>query len=147
MLSTDHDEIFKQAESLCLEATLNPSRLPEYLEAQKAAQRLEHNGWRKKTGMTQNHIIMKHLLKAGSITVREAMVEYSIQSLTKRVQELREDGLEIVSVVKNHPVTGQRYVRYHLAIDDEIAEAQGMNDMRRVIDLEKEKIKLRERFS
>ena len=64
--------------------------------------------------MTQHQKIMKHLKKAGSITVREAMVEYSIQSLTKRVQELREDGHEIVSTVKFHPVTGQKYVRYSL---------------------------------
>jgi len=64
--------------------------------------------------MTQNQIILKHLNKAGSITVREAIVEYSIQSLTKRIQELRESGNHIVSHVKYHPVTGQKYVRYTL---------------------------------
>ena len=64
--------------------------------------------------MTQNQTIMKHLKKAGSITVREAVVEYSIQSLTKRVQELRESGKHIMSHVKYHPVTGQKYVRYTL---------------------------------
>ncbi len=69
--------------------------------------------------MTQNAIIVKHLRKAGSITVREAMVEYSIQSLTKRVNELRDLGYEIVSNVRYHPVTGQRYVRYTL--DDQLS--------------------------
>ena len=64
--------------------------------------------------MTQNAIILKHLRKAGSITVREAIVEYSIQSLTKRIQELREAGHEIVSNVKHHPITKQKYVRYTL---------------------------------
>ena len=64
--------------------------------------------------MTQQDIIMKHLRKAGSITVREAIVEYSIQSLTKRIQELREAGHEIVSTVKSHPITGQKYTRYSL---------------------------------
>ena len=64
--------------------------------------------------MTQNQVILKHLRKAGSITVREALVEYSVASLTKRIQELREAGHEIVSNVKFHPVTGQKYVRYTL---------------------------------
>lgn len=65
--------------------------------------------------MTQHQLILKHLRKAGSITVREAMVEYSISSLTKRINELRELGYDIVSVTKHHPVTGQRYVRYRFA--------------------------------
>jgi len=64
--------------------------------------------------MTQNTIILKHLKEAGSLTVREAIVEYSIQSLTKRIQELREAGHTIVSNVKFHPMTGQKYVRYTL---------------------------------
>jgi len=64
--------------------------------------------------MTQQQLIIKHLHKAGSITVREAIVEYSIQSLTKRIQELRELGHEIVSTTKFHPMTGQKYVRYSL---------------------------------
>ena len=61
---------------------------------------------------SQHDKILKHLRKAGSITVREALVEYSISSLTKRIQELRGRGYNIVSEWKNHPVTGQRYTRY-----------------------------------
>lgn len=64
--------------------------------------------------MTQNQRILKHLEKAGSITVREAIVEYSIQSLTKRISELREAGHNVVSTLKRHPVTGQEYTRYTL---------------------------------
>lgn len=63
---------------------------------------------------TQNAKIIKHLRTANGITVREAMVEYSISSLTKRIQELRELGHDILSLPKVHPVTGQRYVRYTL---------------------------------
>ena len=61
---------------------------------------------------TQHSNIIKHLKTAKGLTVREAMIEYSISSLTKRVQELREMGYNIVSNKKRHPVTGQRYVRY-----------------------------------
>jgi biotin operon repressor len=46
--------------------------------------------------------------------VREAMIEYSISSLTKRIHELRALGYNILSTLKRHPVTGQRYVRYTL---------------------------------
>jgi uncharacterized protein (DUF2344 family) len=108
------DAIFDRAESLCLAAVEDPSRLPEYLKAHAEAQSHEHQGWKRRTGMTQNEIILKHLKKAGSITVREAIVEYSIQSLTKRIQELREAGHEVVSNVKFHPVTRQKYTRYTL---------------------------------
>jgi hypothetical protein len=39
-------------------------------------------------------------------------MDYSIQSLTKRIAELRKIGLMIESVWKDHPVTGQRYCEY-----------------------------------
>lgn len=108
------DAIFDRAESLCLAAVEEVALLPDYFEAHAAAQKHEHQGWKRRTGMTQNQIILKHLKKAGSITVREAMVEYSIQSLTKRIQELRESGHEIISNVKFHPITKQKYTRYTL---------------------------------
>ena len=66
---------------------------------------------------TQHSYIIKHLKTAKGLTVREAMIEYSISSLTKRVQELREMGYNIVSNKKKHPVTGQRYVRYTMQED------------------------------
>lgn len=113
--STDPDKTFEKAESLCLLAVKDPSLVPEYQTAHAAAQALEHTGWKRSTGMTQNQIIMKHLEKAGSITVREALVEYSVASLTKRIQELREAGHAILSTTKHHPITKQRYVRYTLA--------------------------------
>ena len=62
----------------------------------------------------QHTKIIKHLQTAKGLTVREAMIEYSISSLTKRVHELRQQGYDIESVRKTHPVTGQRYTRYFL---------------------------------
>lgn len=64
--------------------------------------------------MTQNTLILNHLLRTGSITQREAMIDYSIQSLTKRISELRSRGYKIKSEKRQHPTTGQRYVRYVL---------------------------------
>ena len=62
----------------------------------------------------QHAKILKHLQTANGLTVREAMIEYSISSLTKRIHELRDLGHDIASNQKRHPVTGQRYVRYTL---------------------------------
>jgi len=64
--------------------------------------------------MTQNEIILQHFKKAKSISQREALVDYSIQSLTKRISELKAMGYNIMTQFKKHPVTGQRYARYVL---------------------------------
>jgi len=63
---------------------------------------------------SQHTLILNHLRTTKGITVREAMIEYSISSLTKRIHELRGMGYSIYSNKKAHPVTGQRYVRYTL---------------------------------
>jgi hypothetical protein len=64
--------------------------------------------------MTQTQQLLKHLRTAGSITQREAIMDHSIQSLTRRVTELRDHGYNIHSSLRKHPVTGQRYCRYVL---------------------------------
>jgi hypothetical protein len=63
---------------------------------------------------TQHTLILNHLRKTKGLTVREAMVDYSIQSFTKRISELRQLGYSIEGVKGKHPVTGQRYTRYVL---------------------------------
>lgn len=64
--------------------------------------------------MTQTSMILDHMKRAGSITMREALLDYSIQSLTKRISELRQAGYKIKTEHKFHPTTGQRYARYKL---------------------------------
>lgn len=115
-LPITNDEIFELAETYAVLAAQEPDVYTDvYTHWNTQAQKLEHKGWKTMKGKTQHDKIMQHLKKAGSITVREAMVEYSIQSLTKRIQELREMGHDIVSKVKFHPVTGQKYTRYTLS--------------------------------
>lgn len=109
------DQIFEIAERMAILAVRNPDTyMDRYRYWTWRAQSLENGGWKKMAGKTQGEKIVQHLKKAGSITVREAIVEYSIQSLTKRIQELREAGYNIISNVKFHPITGQKYVRYTL---------------------------------
>lgn len=86
--------------------------LHKYFATQTA--KLENNGRYRPMGNSQITKLISHFKKAKSITVREAMIEYSIQSLTKRIQEMREMGHNIISVQRRHPVTKQRYVRYHM---------------------------------
>ena len=40
-------------------------------------------------------------------------MDHFIQCLTKRIQELRDNGYRVKTTVKKHPITGQRYARYH----------------------------------
>lgn len=62
--------------------------------------------------MSQEQLIIRHILKNGSISQREAIMDYSIQSLTARIRGLRKKGYKIKTVQKVHPVTGQKYARY-----------------------------------
>jgi biotin operon repressor len=64
--------------------------------------------------MTQLNKLIKHFNATGSITLREALMDYSIQCLTKRIQELRGLGFKIETIKKKHPTTGQKYARYVL---------------------------------
>ena len=64
--------------------------------------------------MTQNQLLIKHFNRTGKITQREAIMDYSIQSLTRRIRDLRDIGFPIVSKHKKHPVSGQRYVEYQM---------------------------------
>jgi len=61
---------------------------------------------------TQYDMILKHLKATKGLTQREALLDYSIQSFTKRISELRKRGYNIDGVKSRHPVTGQRYTRY-----------------------------------
>lgn len=62
--------------------------------------------------MTQLQTLLNHFKRTKTISQREALIDYSIQSLTKRISELRNMGYKIKTVHKHHPVTGQKYARY-----------------------------------
>ena len=70
------------------------------------------NSW--KIGMLtpQAQIVLDHLLTTKTITQREAIMDHSVQSLTKRISELRQHGFDIGGDWKVHPTTRQRYMRY-----------------------------------
>lgn len=108
------DLLFALADKAVVNATKDERWLDPHKKLQHLVEQHEHKGWKKMNAQTQEDKVLNHLRKAGSITVREAMQEYSIQSLTKRISNLRKMGYHIVSNRKRHPVTKQEYVRYTL---------------------------------
>ncbi len=63
----------------------------------------------------QAMLVCKHMMAAGSITQREAILDYSVQSLTRRITEIQDAGIGVIRDDRKHPLTGQRYARYSLA--------------------------------
>ena len=61
--------------------------------------------------------VLLHMQKAGSISAREALLDLDITSasLTRRICDLEEAGVNVERVRKIHPTTGKRYTRYALA--------------------------------
>ena len=111
------DMIFSLSEKLFLRSLEEPWLIPlcEYYIAK--ANKLEHSGWKVRTGMTQVDKIIKHLHVAGSITQREAYIDYGIQSFHRHLTDLQYMGYEIKGERKYHPTTGQEYTRYYLVRD------------------------------
>ena len=64
--------------------------------------------------MNQNQQILSFMRRTGSISTLDAWTHLQVVSLTRRIRDLRDLGHTIVSERKLHPVTGKRYVRYHL---------------------------------
>jgi hypothetical protein len=62
----------------------------------------------------QHRKILNHINRAGHITAREAIVEYSITSLHSRLAELTKLGYRFKTERREHPVTGQPYNRYSI---------------------------------
>lgn len=61
---------------------------------------------------TMKEMISNHLKKVRSISGVEAQNLYRCRSLTKRISELRAEGMDI-RPVWTKDLTGQRYVRYY----------------------------------
>lgn len=65
----------------------------------------------------QAHKIYTHMRRAGSISARDAMDDYSITSATlaARICDLEKAGIPVNRIRKQHPITRRRYTRYELA--------------------------------
>lgn len=109
------DLLHHMADVACVRAWDDEGWGPFHRRLLTMSLKTENNGFKKRSGMTQHDKILNHIRKNGSITQREAMIDYSIQSFTKRISELRDMGYHIVGERKKHPVTNQEYTRYRMA--------------------------------
>ena len=62
--------------------------------------------------MRQTEQVINHLKIAGSISNREAILDYGIASLTKVISVLRSEGYVILDTWRKHPITRNNYKRY-----------------------------------
>lgn len=113
--SSSHDLLFHMTDTALLRSLADQGWGPIHQRLLATCIRIESSGWKKRTGMTQTQRIIEHIKKNGSITQREAYIDYSIQNFSARLSELKQDGYNIVKREKKHPVTGQKYTRYYLA--------------------------------
>lgn len=60
-------------------------------------------------------LLLEHLRKGHSITLRSALLDYGIQALPRRIADLKAAGVPIVKVMERNKLTGQPYARYSLA--------------------------------
>lgn len=109
------DLLHHMSDVACVRAWKDEGWGPYHMRLLTMQIKIEQHGWKKINGMTQNQKILKHIKSNGSISQREAIMDYSVQSLTKRIAELRQEGHKIVTERKTHPVTKQSYARYRLA--------------------------------
>lgn len=65
--------------------------------------------------MTNIELILNHIEKAGSISIRDAMMDYGMSggSLTKYISILNRRQYRIIKLWCKHPVTKKRYARYY----------------------------------
>ena len=73
--------------------------------------------------MSQHNMILTHLRASKGLTLREALLDYSIQSFPKRISELRKSGHRIDGIAGRHQVTNQRYTRYTLVEESAYSES------------------------
>lgn len=60
--------------------------------------------------------VYRHMEKAGSISARDAMDDYSMTSatLSRRICDIEAEGFKVTRLKRFHPMTGGQYTRYEL---------------------------------
>lgn len=68
----------------------------------------------------QNRAVLEYMETKGSITPWDAIFDLNITRLSGRIQELRNMGFPIVTVMESN--NGKRYARYYLERNEEDGE-------------------------
>ena len=115
--SNGEDLLFHMSEKACVRAWEEEGWGPYHIKLLTMCVSTENSGWKKANGMTKIQKLVKHLKKTGSISHLEAMNDYQMSggALSKYISLLRiEHRMDIMSLRKKHPITGNAYTRYML---------------------------------
>lgn len=64
--------------------------------------------------VTQMETVLDYLLTHGELTTRQAVIDLNIMCLPKRIEELRKEGVQIITTYRTS-ANGKRYGVYTLA--------------------------------
>lgn len=64
--------------------------------------------------MTQNQMLLRHFKRKKTISSFEALLVYGITRLASRIDELRQQGYQIETIMKKDE-NGKRYARYRFS--------------------------------
>ena len=64
--------------------------------------------------VTQMEIVLDYLLTHGELTTRQAVIDLNIMCLPKRIEELRKEGVQIITSYRTS-ANGKRYGVYTLS--------------------------------
>lgn len=69
-----------------------------------------------KSKSRQQWLVLNHMQRTGSISPRDALLDHNIYRLSSCIHRLRKDeGIDITTTIKTHPVNGSIYAEYTLA--------------------------------
>lgn len=111
-----HDILFDMADKACVRAWEQEGWGPFHRRLLTMCIKIDHPG-KKKNMNGPKAVVLNHLRKTNSISIREAMDDYNISGghLTKIISRLKKEGIKVDRQFCKHPVTGRRYARYALA--------------------------------
>ena len=108
----------EKAEDQAVRSTTDPKLPADYAETYATARAAERGGYKTRIAMgaarTQVEKLIHHMKTIGPISAREAMIEYHIASLTRRMCDIEELGYKLVKTERLNPVTKNPYTRYGL---------------------------------
>lgn len=81
---------------------------------QRALAKKKYSRMLKEMNDTQCRDILKHMMEHGSITAMEAVEEYGCYRLSARIADLREMGVEIVTLMMENSHNSGHHAKYIL---------------------------------
>ena len=112
------EDLAEMAEDQAVRSASDPDLPADYAETYTKARAEERGGYKTRIAMgkarTQVEKLIHHMQTIGPISAREAMIEYHVASMTRRMCDIEEMGYDLEKTEKINPVSGNPYTRYGL---------------------------------